>query len=340
MTEALQIPIIPSEKNYWLIRTNGGLFYNDYKVKGSIAINWDKITLEDIRTLDDNELTKKVRREYPDKVSPGKASAQLRTFENNIKKGDTVVITGYASNKFSIGEVLEDKCFVPHIDLEAANEDRKICTYLKRKRVRWIKEVNKYELDMPMFKLLQHARNTVNNANEFGDVIEGLVHDFFIRGENAFFSLKVKRESNIPANDFFKMGAEILDLIEEFGKYKNDITISSEGIITKINVNSEGKAKFIGPVAKVVIGAYIVVICLAGGGFKVTLPEEVGGAEIDIHTNGLLSEVKSFLDVKKEREQKDLLLSTYMEHLEIEAPDELKGLLDAVENQNSDSTSE
>ncbi|QDZ97905.1 hypothetical protein D0439_04385 [Lysinibacillus fusiformis] len=336
----LNIPVIPESKNYWLVRTNGGKYYSEYKYDGFIGINWNAISIQDIKNLSYNELSAKIKEDYPDKKKPGRATSQLRIFDSLIKKGDAVVITNYASNKFLIGEVLEDTVFSVTIDEKKLEENPKLCVYEKRKKVRWIKEVHKWDVDKPMFKLLQHARNTINDANAYGDIIESLLHDFFVKGENAYFSLKVKRESNIPANDFFKMGSEILDLIDEFGKYKKDTSISSEGIITKVNVNSEGNAKFIGPVLKVAAAAYIVVICLTGGGFTFTLPEAVGGAEIDLHTNGLLREVSDFLDAKQEREQRDLLLSKYMDHLEIEAPDELKGLLEAVENQSSDNSSE
>lgn len=334
----LSIPVIPESKNYWLVRTNGGRYYTEYKHKGFIGINWNKISVQDIQNLSYDELRHKVNKEYPDKRKPGRASSQLRVFDSQIKKGDTVVITSYASNKFLIGEVLEDTVFSVHIDEADLEENPRLCVYEKRKKVKWIKEVHKWDVDKPMFKLLQHARNTISDANAYADIIESLVHDFFVKGENAHFSLKVKRESNIPANDFFRMGAEILDLIDEFGKYRHDNSISSEGIITKVNINSEGKAKFIGPVFKVTAVAYLVVICLTGGGFTLTLPEQFGGAEVDLHTNGLLGEISEFVDRKQEREQKDLLLRKYMDHLEVEAPDELKGLLEAVENQGSDSS--
>lgn len=339
MVAAVQIPNIPLEKKYWLIRTKGGRFYNDFRSKGVIAINWDHITLEDIHQLEDNELSLKIRQQYPNKVRPGKASAQLRTFVHGIKQGDIVIITSYNSAQFSIGEVLEDDCFsIGNTPDTPDEENPKVCWFQKRRRVRWIKEVNKYDMDMPMFKLLQHARNTVNNADEYGDVIEGLLHDYFIRGDNAFFSLKVKRESNIPAKDFFKMGSEILDLVDEFGRYKEDNSFSSDGIDTKINVNSEGKAKFIGSVSKITAVAIIVVVCISGGGVNVTIP----GADttFDLHTNGLLREFTDFLNAKQEREQKELLLNTYMEHLQIEAPDELKGLIEAIENSNTGDSEE
>lgn len=336
----LSIPVIPETKNYWLVRTNGGRYYNEYKHEGFIGINWNNISIPDIENLSYDELSSKIKKEYPEKKKPGRATSQLRIFNSLIKKGDAVVITNYASNQFLIGEVLEDTAFSVIVDEKRMEENPKLCAYEKRKKVKWLKEVHKWDVDRPMFKLLQHARNTINDANAYADIIESLLHDFFIKGENAYFSLKVKRESNIPANDFFKMGSEILDLIDEFGKYKKDSSISSEGIITKVNVNSEGNAKFIGPMVKVATAAYIVVICLTGGGFTVPVPEIMGGGEVDLQTNGLLKEVSDFLDAKQEREQRDLLLSQYMDHLEIEAPDELKGLLEAVENHSSDNTSE
>lgn len=331
------IPIIPEDKSYWLVRTNGGRYYNEYKYENYIGINWNGITATDLKSLSHLELSNKIKVQYPEKRTPGRAVAQLKIFDSVIKKGDAVVITSYASNKFLIGEVLEDEIFSVTVDQEKLKEDPKLCPYEKRKRVKWIKEVHKWDVDRPMFKLLQHARNTISDANTYADSIESLVHDIFIKGDNAHFSLKVKRESNIPANDFFKLGTEILELVDEIGEHLNMNSISSEGIITKININSEGTAKFIGKALSVTAIAYIVVTCITGGGFIVSVPEEVpkiGGTEIDLHTDGLLREISAFLDAKQEREARDLLLYKYIDQLEIEAPDELKGLLEAVENES------
>lgn len=335
MQTKLNIPIIPIEKNYWLVRTQGGKYYHDFRSKGIIAINWDEISLDDIDKLSDAELTEKVKVNYPERVKPSHSAAQLRSFKNGIKKGDTVIITSYGSNKFSIGEVTEDNCFEEVVELPSVEPKHPICTYTKRRRVKWQKELTKFQLDMPMFKLLQHSRATINPANDFGDVIEGLIHDFFIRGDSAQLSLKVKRESNIPAKDFFKLGTEILDIIDEFGEYVGDPSITSDGITTKINVNSEGKAKLIGNKTKIVLASCVLYIFIAGGGVSFTLPENLSGAQFDLNTNGLMQELTEFLDARQQRLHKETIMTKYINDLQIEAPDEFRTMFDAVSDDNS-----
>lgn len=198
------IPVIPESKNYWLVRTQGGRYYSDYRTKGCIAINWDSITLEDIADLSRDDLEEKIKTNYPDKKKPGRAATQLRTFANTIKKGDTVVITSYSSNKFSIGEVLDDSCYTEIIDEAALEENNKLCPYQKRKKVRWLKEVHKWDVEMSMFKLLQHAQNTISDANEYADVIESMVHDFYIRGNKAELTLRLKKKEKFHGILFFQ----------------------------------------------------------------------------------------------------------------------------------------
>jgi restriction system protein len=68
---SLSVPIIPSTKNYWLVRTQGGKYYNEFGRSCFIAVNWDKITLKEINELTPEELTFRVKKDYPDKPNPG-----------------------------------------------------------------------------------------------------------------------------------------------------------------------------------------------------------------------------------------------------------------------------
>lgn len=324
----VSIPVIPDTKKYWLVRTQGGKYYDEFRTKGMIAINWDYVTLEDIAGLTDRKLSEKVKTEYPDIVKPGRASSQLKIFANQIKTGDTVVITSYASNNFTIGEVTQDTCFTTEVSQHQINENPKICPYMKRKKVRWIKEVHKWDVEMPMFKLLQHARNTINSADDYADVIESMLHDFYIRGGKAQLSLEVKKEGKILAPVFFSMGTEILDLAAGFNEYSKTFNVDIDQIETKINVNSPGKIKFVGPVKTVLIVGIIVVMITGGG---ITIPtEQLLGADIDANFNGLLSEVTDYLDHRQAREHKEFLLKQHMQDLEVKSPDELTKLLNAV----------
>lgn len=325
------IPIIPENKNYWLVRTQGGKYYNEFRRKGYIGINWEEISLQDIGELTVDELTLKIKKNNPNRQRPGTSANQLRIFKNIIKKGDTVVITGFASNKFSIGQVEEDACFFEEVSQEKLLDNPKLCPYEKRKKVKWIKEVHKWDVEMPMFKLLQHAQHTITDANEYNDVIESMLHDFYIRGEYAQLSLEVKKESNIPMAAFFAMGKEILDLAEGFNNSSDKIYIDLEAIETKINVNSRGKIKLKGPMLTI-LTLGVLIVGSGGGGITITPPSENTPWKFEMNSDGIIGEVNNFLNDKKTREHKDLLLNEYMDELDIQTPEELIMLLNAVEN--------
>ncbi|EWG08370.1 hypothetical protein [Cytobacillus firmus] len=332
------IPVIPDAKNYWLIRTQGGKYYHEFRRKGYIGINWEEITLDDITRLNADELTLLVKEHYPDKSRPGTTANQLRTFKNVIKKGDTVVITGVASNKFSIGEVVDDDCYSEEVPEEALEANPKLCPYNKRRKVRWIKEVHKWDVEMPMFKLLQHAQHTITDANEYKDVIESMIHDFYIRGDYAQLSLKVKKEGHIPAVSFFALGKDILDLANEFMEYSKENFADLEEIETQINVNSPGKVKFKGPMKAILVVGLIIVVG-TGGGVTVTPPGPDGPGSFEVQSNGLLREVNAFLNDRQEREHREMIMSEYMDDLEVETPEELEKLMSAIEN-NTENKSE
>lgn len=332
------IPVISAEKNYWLIRTQGGRYYNDYKSNGFIAINWDDVSIEDIENLSVTELGRKVKLAYPDKRGHGRTANQLRIFSKLIKKSDTVIITSHSSNRLTIGEVLEDTPYIEIINEKTLEENNHLCPFQKRKKVRWGPTYHKYEIDIELFRLLQHAQHTISSANEYADTIEGLTHNFFIRGNSAYLALRVKKDGKIPMFEFFPMGTEILNLALEFNQYSKVIQLNIEDIETKVNVNSPGKIKLKGTVVTItVIG--MLLVGLAGGRFTIKTPETLGGLDIEISTDSLIREVNEFLDSKQQRDHQDKLLKQYMNDLEVDTPDELKAVFDAVSNQKEEAIS-
>ncbi|EAD8875352.1 hypothetical protein KC285_13595 [Listeria monocytogenes] len=317
---SLSIVEIPESKNYWLIRTNGGKYYSEYRVGKFIGINWDLISLSDIQKLNNNDLRSLVKKQYPEKRSPGRAASQLKIFDKEIQKGDTVVITSTASNKFSIGTIIDEQAYEEYISQKLLEEDSKKCPYKKRKKVNWLNEVSKMDVDRPMFKLLQHARNTINNANEYADTIESLVHDFYVRGNQAQLTLQVKKEEDIPALAFYSLGAELLELVNEFAKEYSYSEVDVNKIITKVNMNSKGNFKLKGSHITMIVIAGMLMVFIAGGGgtFK------VGENEFSIETNSIIPQITEFLNEKQDRENKELILKKYINQLEIKTPNEFK----------------
>lgn len=324
------IPVIPLSKHYWLVRTHGGRYYDEFRRGGFIGINWCDITFEDIDAKTRDELTSMLKDNDPDVRNPQNASRQLHIFRRVMKPGDTIIITGRNSSQFSIGEVAEDGFYVEDVSEIDLEENPSRCPYQKRRKVRWIKQVSKYDVQMPMFKLLQHAQHTITDAEEYKDVIESMVHDFFIRGDYAQLTLKVRKDGHIPALTFFSLGKEVLELAEEFMQ-QSELTkdIDLEQIETQININSPGSFNFRGNAKAVAVIGLVVLLCTGGG---VSIPLPATDVSIDAEFNGLIPEVRKFLNDKQEREHRDLLLREHMDDLEIESPEDLQVLLKSTEN--------
>ena len=100
-----QIPIVPNERRYWLIRTESGIFYDDFIKGGYIAIGYDKIGLTAIQEVhkstagNDILLLRGLKNLsgalFTQKDKPGKASrvaGQLYRFIYGMQTGDVVLI--------------------------------------------------------------------------------------------------------------------------------------------------------------------------------------------------------------------------------------------------------
>lgn len=89
------IPRIPKNRSYWLVRTNGGKYYDDF-IKGNfIGIAWNKITSNDIfvdfnknqkdlKNTDD--IAKRIHEEYPKNQQNKHLANQIVKFISEIKK--------------------------------------------------------------------------------------------------------------------------------------------------------------------------------------------------------------------------------------------------------------
>lgn len=321
------IPTISKEKNYWLFRTNSGKYYEEFRKNGIIAINWNKIPLEDIDSLTEEEVTLKIAENYSDQSNHGRTYNQLRIFTHIMKPGDTVVITGPSSYKFTIGEIKEDDVFEEEVIVD--EEDKKTCPYYKRRKMKWLKEVGKFDVDMPMFKLLQHAQHTITNALDYADVIESMIHDFYIReegykGEPAYAQLSffVEKENEVPFHDFFEVGHSIISMSKDFNKHFSKEYIDLAMIQTEININSPGKLKMRGPVNTILITG-VLFIMLTGGKVSLKTPskDESGGFEFE--TPGIFTHILQYVELKQNTNTNPID-ADQVENLEIEAPKELQ----------------
>lgn len=312
---------IESTRNYWLVRTMGGDHYKEYKVDGFIAIGFNEITLDEIRlSLSyEDKASEKLKEIVKSKVSHGNATYiahQILRFTNEIKKNDIVIMPGVRSNLVSIGVVTEDRTYVER-DIPHSSE---CCQFNKRRKVRWIEEKSRWKLN-PKMQLLFNSRHIVSDIKNYAPYIDATTNDFFVKDSKTHLVLKVRTENEIKINDFLVIN-DLLKLAEEISS-EFGMEFSSDEIEFKSNVQSPGDLVMaaMSPHGLALIG--ILIIAINGGGLKI---EKLG---FDLHTDGIIKAVATYLDKKKDRSFK-AVIAKKIEHLDIKEPDDLVNVINEM----------
>lgn len=87
-----EIPDIPEDTSFWLVRTMSGYFYEEFIAEGYVALGWNYITQN--TSFDDKNikiLKDDIKERYGDK-RPGVAVNKCMRFIKDAKPGDYVLI--------------------------------------------------------------------------------------------------------------------------------------------------------------------------------------------------------------------------------------------------------
>lgn len=230
----LQVEQIPEDRQYWFLRTEGGLYYEDFFHNNFIAIGYNKIK----KPLELLSRDKKIAYEYIlslyDVPKPGKIFNQIHRFYKQIKIDDVVMIPGTTSNTIAFGIVKSEM----YLSDNAEKSDS--CPFEKRRTVEWIKEVNRRDLDPHLYPMIR-PHNTISNANLYGTYIDKTIHDFFIKGSSAHYIIDVKTLDNISLLDFSKLFDSISQAIDIANESNNSgQKYTNDDIKIKLNVQSPG----------------------------------------------------------------------------------------------------
>lgn len=331
------IETVPSEKRYWLIRTQSGSLYETFRENGIVAIEHNEVPLsllgqfkkdfgEDLIKLS-SAIRNKVRSVHESLIpndsaeelnvrKAGLISSQIFKFAFDIKKGDTVIIPSYNSDIVSFGIVTEG-----YIGNFAPEELRKIETdAILKRRVKWIKDIKRIDLDPFLYRMFT-AHQAVNEVGSYADIIERSLKDFFILDNEAHLIINVQTEKEIPAPDLFGMGSEILRLVDSFAAmYQLDI--SSRDLHVTVTLNSPGKIDLKSKIKRTTIVTGLI-LAVFGGGYET----KDGTSFKSPGVPGLIKAIDDFRTHEQERNMKQQVFDTYKDSLQIKQPEDMIKLL-------------
>lgn len=306
MEEELQalidaIPVVSDKRKYWFVRTNSGLYYEDFKSRNYVGIGYNEISLTKIKDAHEREgmPTKKsavnpfkehIVSVYPDETRPMYIGRQLIDFIYNIKKHDIVIIPSESSEELLIGEVEETPAYVEEGGTELA-----ACLFQRRKKIKWIKEFSRIEMDSNLLKIIYVHRTVTALDEDLGSFVERSINKFYVKGGVAHLTLNVERPDSISALSFYKGWGDLLDLTDQLER-ELGIEPDVDKIQTKVNVNSPGPVELI---SLSITGILLLTIVL---GYVIGVDLETYRLiKVKIKTDGLIKRIQDFKNDKQRR---------------------------------------
>ncbi len=233
----------------------------------------------------------------------------------HIRKDDIVLIPSHSSSRISIGEVVETPVTLANNIQQT--KDIKVCPFVKRKKVRWLKDISRESLEPALYKML-FSHHIISGANQYATLIDNTINNFYVKRDEATVVLEVTSRDKINARELFRMGDNLLDTVDDFCKYYG-IDIDTSDIEIKLNLQSPGKIQLSGKQKSAVLIIGMLIIGTVGGGFKVNW----GGFHLDLSTNVLIQKVIDYQNSSQDRQIKTTLMETHMKDFQIKQPDDL-----------------
>lgn len=343
---SLGADIIEPGRNYWLVRTKGGRFFEDFYFNDYIAIGWNKINFAKSDDREEKiileELKLKISDDYKDEKIPGKPAGQIYRFIKKMKKGDIVLVPNSDSKFIVFGEILEDDIYLETIENEdididtlekgllyTNDDDNKNwiepaleevgCPFEKRRKVKWLKRIDRRKLDSNLYGLL-NSHGAVSDASKYSYSIDRELSSFYIKGDKAHIIQKVTTTEDVPAIELINFVSNNLNLIDLYNELFDE-NISKNDVTMKLNVQSPGPIDLQGSIytigAIAAIGFFIV-----GGQAKFNKNKD-GDIQGEISSKGLLEHIVSIMQAKNMQssiEKAKSNLKQSQENLQIESP--------------------
>lgn len=313
------------------MRTSGGTYYDEFVNENYIGISWNEITANEITKLIKNtparelssKMSKLVHDKYKSTRNPTRVGNQLIRFAHSIRKGDIVLIPNHLSQRIYFGEVQSDDIHMPE---SSKPEFGKRTPLLKRKSVKWIKEIRRDQLEPELHRAV-HPHQALSNLNSYASAIDSTLNDFYIKGNMAYMILEINQSSGINAVELFSMGLNTLELISRFNEFSGTF-FRLDGIETKVHVQSPGKIKLIGPIVVLSVLAALSVIVI-GGNAEIDL----GNFKIHLQDPGVIQEIINYKNSQADRQEKEKLVNSFAQ-LKVKTPNDVVNALKTLQNDN------
>lgn len=243
---ATALPNISSNANYWLIRAQGGEYFDDFIANQYAGVGFNEVSLEEVLNSSNEELRDLFAKRKPNKANGSKIAAgtytswvgQLRRFTTEIVPGDYILVPSQSSERFALGIVIGSPYELTD-DQVASLENvagRNNSPYKKRIKVQFLKQFSRSKADSALYRMI-YTQQTLSNINKYAPFILRASYDAYVSNNQIFLTFHVSQKTDIAGRDYTGF---TYNLVEAHAVLDPE----HDGII-KSNVQSEGDVQLI-----------------------------------------------------------------------------------------------
>ncbi|MDU4728323.1 hypothetical protein [Clostridium sp.] len=246
----LNVANIDNEKNFWLVRTKKGFFYNEYISKSFIALGWNTIDANVLKRTKTKEDEKKLKSDISEKYKAklaGQIYNKCRRFVEEIKDGDIVMIPSANNEQITFAEVgkyYEESDMDYSKEIEVINRidsgidygTQVICPYKKRREIKVIKTIEGERMNPNLYRVLA-SYHGLSKINDYSDFILRSIFILYVWNNKLNLVIPIETKKDI----------DTLVLSEFIYGVSKSLKIEDDRIrITgKVDLNSPGDFQFI-----------------------------------------------------------------------------------------------
>lgn len=297
--ENFDIKKINDDTNFWMIRTKGGYFFNEFITKQFIALAWNSIDKN--TNFDENErekLSDSIIMNYEEIKMPTTVINKCNTFINEVKENDIVVIPNKGSEQvvFALaGGYYEDDTKTVELEKKVIKriEDKDVeindvsCPYKKRRHITILRVLKGEDIDFKLYKaILNH--HGISNLEAYERNILSSIYDVYIFKDSINAVFNVRKADGISPR-------ALSGLLFGFTEYMCMLGIEEKKITTKVNINSPGPIDFnIQDIGNILtnVSAYAIILSFVIGGIRLK------GIELP----GVVDAIQKILKIKTEHD--------------------------------------
>ncbi len=315
------VQTVSHTNSYWMVRTMGGDYFDEFVKNKYIAIGYNEIRLQNVATINNEDhvairkLRESVHELFPEAARPGHITSQLMRFCKGLAVGDIIVLPGTSSYRLAICKI----CGEPY-EVAVATGD---CPFLKRLPIEVLRVTDRTKLS-PKGQLMFNSRHPISDITEYASYIDSGIRDFYNKGEDTHLLLRVNTQNDVTFDQYSCL-FQFLKLAEEYCQ-ENDMEASFKDVIIKTQMESPGFIHFISKNKNILFALGMLVLLVNGGGLK--------WGNFDLSTPGLIKSCSDFLDRKTDRELRESMKAK-LDSLGTDTPDDFqKAVIELLKVQN------